>query len=140
MTPTFVHPSRTISAIQTGLPTISESSDEPPIETGGAVDVEDQANPQRDSADGGGRHNGTPKVPDGIITSKGSAKHPNCVPCIFMALNAGGAKLTACSAGAGCEYCHFSHPMTKKDLLKRLRNQTRVAGENAPRGICISEI
>ncbi|CAJ1386680.1 unnamed protein product [Effrenium voratum] len=86
--------------VGTSLPTISEQG---PDTTGGEL--------EKDS----------PRLSDGTVTSVGSRLHPQCTPCVFMALTAGGGSVR-CSAGIKCEYCHFPHPMTKKEILRRLRN------------------
>ena len=123
------------------LPTISESEVHVScIPTGGAVVDSEPESEGKDAAEAGAGAEVTSSTDPDLLEdlllpdstrSIGSLKHPHCTPCIYTALRAGGVKSAQCSAGIGCEYCHFPHPMTKKDLLKRLRMQVRVGASNS---------
>ncbi|OLQ13547.1 hypothetical protein AK812_SmicGene2412 [Symbiodinium microadriaticum] len=68
------------------------------------------------------------QMADKRLPSRGSSKHPHgCAPCVFFSLkSSGNTTSAACSAGARCEYCHFPHPMTKKEILKKFRRALKV--------------
>lgn len=111
--PTISESEVEVSAFPTGLAALSSVTEE-------AVDGYPSSGDFRLAGKGD-----VSRLPESVA-SIGSLKHPHCTPCIFMALKASGSKSTLCSAGAECEYCHFPHPMTKKDLLKRLRSKVEV--------------